>query len=89
MTRSLFDEPAAPPPAGTPFELDGDERPRCYRPATLARYGTPTYDAYWTAFGRGLDGVGPPGVEHDDTIARYARDGYRLGKLCRPRPIPT
>jgi hypothetical protein len=63
-----------------PFELD-DHRPKSHRPALVARHGTPAYFAYWNAFKRGADGQSPPGVEHDEVIARYAADGFNTGRI--------
>jgi hypothetical protein len=50
------------------------------------RHGDPRYWAFWNAFKRGADGQSPPGVEHDEEIARYAADGYHLGRLMQPLP---
>lgn len=81
----LFDEPAAPAPQPAPFELT-DPRPRSHQPATIARYGTPEYTAFWSAFAKGKDGQSAPGAEHDEQINRYLRDGYRLGRLVNWTP---
>lgn len=70
------------------FDLDGDERPRSHRPPPV-RHGTPLYFTFWTAFRRGADGQTPPGVEHDDEVARYAADGYNIGRLFKKLPCMT
>jgi len=70
--------------SAAPFELE-DPTPKLYRIPPV-RHGTPLYFAYWTAFQRGADGQSPPGVEHDETIARYAADGYNIGRLFRVLP---
>lgn len=68
----LFDEPVAPAPPKA-------ERHR------IAVNGPESF-TFWSAFKRGADGQTPPGVEHDETIARYAADGYNLGRLFQPLP---
>lgn len=69
MPLPLFDEaPAAPP------KIERE----------TARPGSRLYFAFWTAFKRGADGQSPPGVEHDEALAAYARDGFRVGRLFRP-----
>lgn len=78
----LSTAPAAPQPF---FELE-DPRPRIYRPATVAVYGSPEYFSYWRAFALGKDGQSAPGAEHDEQINHYLRDGYRLGKLVGWKP---
>ena len=70
MALPLFDEPVAPAPPKI-------ERERAWP-------GDRLYFCFWTAFRRGADGQTPPGVEHDEAIARYAADGYNIGRLFRP-----
>ena len=76
----------AGPVDDAPFELNGYYRDKSWRPATIARYGTVEYRAFWSAFAKGKDGQSAPGAEHDEQINRYLRDGYRLGQLVRPLP---
>jgi len=72
--------------SAAPFDLD-DHRPKSHRPPTIARHGTPEYWAFHRAFALGAEGQTPPGVEHDETIARYAADGFRVGRLFRPLDV--
>lgn len=72
--------------SASPFVLDGDDRPKSHRPATIARHGSVYERAYWSAFAKGKAGQSAPGAEHDEEINRYLRDGYRLGKLVGWKP---
>lgn len=84
-SREAFERDRFGETGDRPFELD-DHRPKSHRPATVARYGSPCYFAFWQAFNKGKDGQSPPGREHDEDINRYVQDGYRLGKLVGWKP---
>lgn len=72
MPLPLFDERVAPAPPKV-------ERERAWP-------GDRLHFTFWTAFKRGADGQTPPGVEHDEAIAKYAADGYNAGRLFQPLP---
>lgn len=80
----LFDEPEAAARVVRRGAVD-DDRPKSHRVPEV-RPGHPCYFAYWQAFRRGADGQSPPAVEHDEDIARYAADGYNIGRQFRPLP---
>lgn len=64
----LFDEAEAPP------------SPAVSRIAVAG----PEYTAFWSAFHLGAGDHDIPAIVGTDAVARYTRDGFRIGRLFRP-----
>lgn len=63
-----------------------DEQLVAPQPIKRITHDSPEAFAFWTAFKRGAEGQGPPAPEADEDVTRYAKDGYRIGRLFTPLP---